>query len=103
MRKLILLTALMIPLFVQAARPDTCLHVKNVASLVMEWRQDGVEADSAVLSISQAQANEQMYRAYIHIVIDAYQTRRYETEMYRRNVIKEFANKYYIACWKGTV
>jgi hypothetical protein len=47
--------------------------------------------------------NNEMYRAYMHIIIDAYQTRRYETEMYRRNVIKEFANKYYIACWKGTV
>jgi hypothetical protein len=41
MRKLIL-TALMIPFFVQADRPDVCLHVKETATLIMAARQSGM-------------------------------------------------------------
>jgi hypothetical protein len=103
MKKLILIAALMIPLSLQAARPDTCLHVKTIAGLIMESRQKGLSAEYAVKSIGEEVENNEMYRAYMHIIIDAYQTRRYETEMYRRNIIREFSNKYYIACWKGSV
>tara|TARA_R110000787_G_scaffold167483_1_gene280410 strand:+ start:321 stop:629 length:309 start_codon:yes stop_codon:yes gene_type:complete len=102
MKKLIL-TALMIPLFVQAARPDTCLNIKNVASATMQSRQVGMDAQDVVDIMGKQVAEDWLYRAHMHIVIDAYQTRVYETDMYRNKVIREFANKYYIACWKGSM
>jgi hypothetical protein len=103
MRKLILLTALMIPLFAHAARPDVCLNIKNVASATMQSRQAGMDAQDVVDIMGKQVTEDWLYRAHMHIVIDAYQTRVYETDMYRKRIIREFANKYYIACWKGTV
>jgi hypothetical protein len=101
--KKLMLTALMIPLFVQAARPDVCLNIKNVASATMTLRQSGADAQDVVEMVRMDVKEEWLYRAHMHIVINAYQTRVYETDMYRKLVIKEFANKYYIACWKGSV
>mgnify|MGYP003650921385 FL=1 len=103
MKKLILLTALMIPLFVQAARPDVCLNIKNVASATMQSRQSGMEAQTVVDIIGKNVKEDWLYRAHIHIVIAAYQVKIYETDMYKEMVIREFANKYYISCWKGTI
>ena len=103
MRKLILLTALMIPLSIQAARPDVCLNIKNVASATMQSRQAGMDAQDVVDIMGKQVTEDWLYRAHMHIVIDAYQTRVYATDMYRKRIIREFANKYYIACWKGTV
>ncbi len=103
MKKLILLTALLLPLSIQAARPDVCLNIKNVASATMQSRQAGMDAQDVVDIMGKQVKEEWLYRAHMHIVIDAYQTRVYETDMYRKRIIREFANKYYIACWKGTV
>jgi hypothetical protein len=103
MKKLILLTALMIPLSIQAARPDVCLNIKNVASATMQSRQAGMEAQDVVKMVRMDVKEEWLYRAHMHIIINAYQTRVYETDFYKKRIIKEFANKYYIACWKGTV
>jgi hypothetical protein len=102
MKKLIL-TALMIPFFVQADRPDVCLHVKETATLIMAARQSGMGAEHAVKSVGEGAEEEQEYRAYMHIIIAAYEIPIYATEMFRENIIREFANKYYISCWKGTV
>ena len=102
MKKLIL-TALMIPLLAQAVRPDKCLNIKNVASATMHSRQSGMDAQEVVDIIGEHVDEDWLYRAHMHIVIDAYQTRVYETDVYRKRIIREFANKYYIACWKGTV
>jgi hypothetical protein len=103
MKKLILLTALMMPLSIQAARPDVCLNIKNVASATMQSRQAGMDAQDVVDIMGKQVTEDWLYRAHMHIVIDAYQTRVYETDMYRKRIIREFANKYYIACWKGSV
>jgi hypothetical protein len=103
MKKLILLTALMIPLFVQAARPDVCLNVKEVASATMQSRQAGVDAQVVVDMMGKHVKEDWLYRAHMQIIINAYQIRVYETDFYKKRIIKEFANKYYIACWKGTV
>jgi hypothetical protein len=102
MRKLIL-TALMIPLLAQAARPDVCLNVKEVASATMQSRQSGMEAQDVVDIMGKHVKEDWLYRAHMQIIIDAYQIRVYETDFYKKRIIKEFANKYYIACWKGTV
>ena len=101
MKKLIL-TALMIPLLAQA-RPDTCLNIKNVASTIMNARQTGVDAQVVVDKLGKEVKEEWLYRAHMHIVIDAYQRPVYETDLYRKRIISAFANKYYIACWKGSM
>jgi hypothetical protein len=103
MKKLILLTALLLSFSIQAARPDTCLNIKNVASAIMQSRQSGMEAQDVVDIMGKHVEEDWLYRAHIHIIIDAYEARVYESDMYRKKIIREFANKYYIACWKGTV
>tara|TARA_R110000803_G_C11762451_1_gene294117 strand:+ start:97 stop:375 length:279 start_codon:yes stop_codon:yes gene_type:complete len=92
----------MIPLLAQA-RPDTCLNIKNVASSVMQARQAGAEAQVLVGALGKTKKEEWLYRAHMQIIIEAYQIRVYATEMYKKRIISEFANKYYIACWKGSV
>jgi hypothetical protein len=101
MRKLIL-TALMIPLLAQA-RPDACLNIKNVASTIMQARQAEVEAQVVVAKLGREVKEEWLYRAHMQIIIEAYQIRVYATDMYKKRIISEFANKYYIACWKGSM
>ena len=101
MRKLIL-TALILP-FLAQARPDVCLNVKTTAGAIMQSRQAGVDAQVVVELTGKNSANDGVFRMYMHIVIDAYQLKVHETDMYRQAAVKEFANKYYIACWKGTV
>jgi hypothetical protein len=104
MNKLILILFALVALSTQAnIRPDPCLHIKTISALIMESRQKGLSAEYAVKSVGEEVEDNQMYRAYMQIIIDAYQTRRFDTEMYRRNIIAEFSNKYYIACWKGVV
>jgi hypothetical protein len=103
MKKLILITGLLLSLSTQAARPDGCLNIKNVASAIMQSRQNGMEAQDVVNAVDENVAQDWLYRAYMHIVINAYQVRVFETDMYKQMAIKEFANKYYIACWKGSV
>jgi hypothetical protein len=102
MRKLILIAALLLP-FLAQARPDKCLNIQDVASTIMKARQAGVEAQVVADTVGKGVKEDWLYRAHMHIVIDAYQIRVYETDMYRNRVVREFANKYYIACWKGTV
>jgi hypothetical protein len=101
MKKLIL-TALMIPLLAQA-RPDACLNIKNVASTIMQARQAEVEAQVVVDKLGKEVKEEWLYRAHMHIVIAAYQRPVYATDMYKKRIISEFANKYYIACWSGSM
>ncbi len=103
MKKLILLTALLLPLSIQAARPDVCLNIKNVASAIMTLRQKGAEAQDVVSILREDVKEDWQFRAHMHIAINAYEVRVYESDMYRKRIIREFANKYYIACWKGSV
>ena len=70
MKKLILLTALMIPLSIQAARPDVCLNIKNVASATMQSRQAGMDAQDVVDIMGKQVTEDWLYRAHMHIVID---------------------------------
>jgi hypothetical protein len=103
MTKLILITALTMSLSTYAARPDLCLNVKTVSAAIMEARQAGRDAQEVVSIVSQEAKQEWVYKAYMHIVINAYQIPIFETDMYKQQAVKEFANKYYIACWKGSV
>jgi hypothetical protein len=103
MKKLILITGMLLSLSTQAARPDVCLNIKNKASAIMQARQNGMDAQDVVRTVDKSAGDEWLYRAYMHIVINAYQVRVFETDMYKQMAIKEFANKYYIACWKGSV
>jgi hypothetical protein len=103
MTKLILITALTMSLSTYAARPDVCLNVKTVSAAIMEARQDGRDAQEVVSIVSQEAKQEWVYKAYMYIVINAYEMPIFETDMYKQQAVKEFANKYYIACWKGSV
>ena len=98
MKKLILVAAMSLSF---GAMADPCLNTKKVASAIMEARQGGVPADTVIKLANESSKTEAVLNVYVKAILHAYSLPKYKTKKYQVEAVNEFANEYYIACWKG--
>lgn len=72
-------------------KQETCTLIGQVAAVIMEDRQDGVDM-SKLMEIAEAKLLQRM-------VIFAYETPRYPSEGYKRKAVQDFANEAMAACY----
>jgi len=101
MKKLILAAAIAVSLNATASTPvDPCLTLKVTAESIMKARQGGIDV-TVVVDLAKEGASEELFKAYMKLIADAYNQPRFNTKKYKDEAIQEFANDYYIACWTG--
>ena len=92
MKKLSLAAVLALSVFsVQAEEEDYCESIGELATVIMQNRQKGVDL-SKMLAL--AKDNDGVKA----IVLDAYNSPRYSTDTYKNDAISDFSNKWVLAC-----
>ena len=96
MKKLLIAAALTAtlssPAMAEPKSNEYCANLSGMAAQIMEVRQGGMDM-SKVMMISDSKMIQ-------GIVIDAYSMNAYSVGEYRQKSIKNFANKYALACYK---
>jgi len=101
MKKLILAAVMAVSLNATASTPvDPCLTLKVTAESIMSARQGGVDV-TVVVELFRKGTSEDLFKAAMNLITDAYNQPRFNTKKYKDEAIQEFANDYYIACWTG--
>lgn len=92
MKKLFLAAVLALSVFsVQAEEKHFCESVGELATVVMQKRQEGIDL-SKMLALAKDNSGVKA------IVLDAYNSPRYSTDKYIADAISDFSNKWVLAC-----
>ena len=93
MKKILLAVTLMSLLLTSQASEISCEQIEITARTIMEARQAGVPLKSVMKVVKTSDAMKQ-------VVIQAYDSSKYETDSYKKSAVEKFANKYYVSCLK---
>ena len=93
MKKILLAATLMSLSLSSQAVEINCEQIETTARTIMNARQAGVPLKSVIKIID---SNEVMKQ----IVIQAYDSSKYETDSYKKSAVEKFANEYYVSCLK---
>lgn len=84
-----------------AESAEYCKSISDLASSIMELRQDGVPMSRLLDGFAKVQND---YSALTKlIVIDAYERPRFDVEPYRQRAIVDFVDAHYLLCVKNEV
>ena len=93
--KLILITALLTPLFsVADTKLNECKEVSKVARVVMEKRQQNV----SIVKLLEAVGDDSISQ---NIIILAYESPLYSTEEMKSKTASDFANRVFLICFNA--
>jgi hypothetical protein len=96
MKKLILATALLTTAPVMAS--DYCGQIGDLAETVMTVRQNGAEMSGLMNIMLKEEATKVIGK---QMVIDAYETPRYNMLENQKREVSEFKNEWYLLCIKA--
>lgn len=85
----------------QNTNAASCESIESLTRSIMRARQVGVSMVKVITSIKKSGMGEGSKIAVKRIIIDAYDTPRYNSREYRQNAVDEFANRYYKRCVKS--
>ena len=93
MKKLSLAAVLALSVFsAQAEESHFCESVGELATIIMQNRQKGVDL-SKMLTLSKGDDGVKT------MVLDAYNSPRYSTDVYKNDAVSDFSNKWVLACY----
>jgi hypothetical protein len=93
MKKILLVATLMSLSLSSQAVEISCEQIETTARTIMDARQAGVPLKSIIKIINDNEVMKQ-------IVIQAYDSSKYETDSYKKSAVEKFANEYYVSCLK---
>ena len=93
MKKILLAATLISLSLTSQASEISCEQIEVTARTIMDARQAGVPLKSVMKIVKDNDAMKQ-------IVIQAYDSSKYETDSYKKSAVEKFANKYYVSCLK---
>lgn len=107
--KKIIITMLMVIMVALAITPllgdedeGPCAEIYVIAEMSMTLRQDNISMKRVIKSVKSADSETKTEKdaesVVIKIIIDAYKTPLYGTKKYKRQAIREFANKWFLRC-----
>ena len=97
-----LLCSFLLGTALKATASDPCLRVQVTATAMMEARQAEVPAHK-VVSLYRKGTQADIFRVYVVMIHDAYQSRLWGKKATKERAVTEFASKYYTMCWKHRV
>ena len=101
MRKIILAAA--ITASFSAHSNDLCESIYGLAETIMDARQEGVEMPILINSFRETAEESnapKILELANEMTIAAYESPRYSTERNRQNAVKDFANNWYVQCFR---
>lgn len=87
-------------LLLASSLASLCPSIGSLASTVMEARQKSIPMSSVLKAVENSDASEEVKELGRQMVVEAYSTGLYNTDIYKNLTIKEFSNKYESACYR---
>lgn len=99
MKKLLIIFLVLFTLNIKAdPLHDACKSVQDLAEVIMEKRQAGMNISSMMEVVIDENDPEIMNNLHKEMILDAYNTSLYSTSLYIIRVVNEFKNTWYLNC-----
>lgn len=100
MKRLFLIGALLFTPIVSNSKTNkmNCSDIHEVATNIMKGRQSGIDITKFADIVAETNGEGGVMEL---LLMDAYEQPKFSSQEYQLDAIKEFANKWYVACYKA--